>query len=76
MDDENKVIEKYQIERFPTFLLLRTDLHINRAYDRFTTREERSFYQYLRFLFTSQKSSGSSYSGCDDDGVCPPPTGY
>ncbi len=78
MDNENKVIENYQIERFPTFLLLRADLNIHRAYDQFNTREERSFYQYLGFTFTSQKSSGSSSSDCDDDddGVCPPPAGY
>lgn len=79
LDNENKVIDNYQIERFPTFLLLRADLNIHRAYDRFNTREEKSFYQYLSFIFTSQKSSGgnSGSSGCDDDdGVCPPPPGY
>ena len=77
IDTENRVIENYQIKRFPTFLLLRTDLNIHRTFDRFTAREERSFYQYLSFLFTSQKSSGSNNSSeCDDDGVCPPPPGY
>jgi len=76
LDNERKVIENYQIEKFPTFLLLRTDLNIHRVYDRFTSREEKSFYQYLGFILTSQKSSGSSDSDCDDDGVCPPPPGY
>lgn len=76
LDDEGKAEESYQIERYPTILLLRSDLHIRRAYDKFTNRQETSFYQYLSFLFTSQKSSGSNSSGCDDDGVCPPPPGY
>lgn len=75
IDNENKVIDNYQIKRFPTFLPLRADLNIHRVYDRFTSREERSLYQYLGFTFTFQKSSNSSSSGCDD-GVCPPPAGY
>lgn len=75
LDNEGKAEESYKIERYPTILLLRYDLHIKRAYDRFTSRQETSFYQYLSFLFTSQKSTGSSSSGCDD-GVCPPPPGY
>jgi peroxiredoxin len=76
LDNERILIENYQIERYPTVLLLRRDLQIHRVYDRFTSREEKSFYQYLGFILTSQKSSGSSDSGCDDDGVCPPPPGY
>jgi hypothetical protein len=79
LDKESKVVQSYQIERFPTFLLLRADLHVRRAYENFTRRQEDSFYQYLGFIFTSQESSGSSSgsSGCDDDdGVCPPPPGY
>jgi len=75
LDDEGKAEESYQIERYPTILLLRHDLHVRRAYDQFTTRQETSFYQYLSFTFTSQKSTGSSSSGCNN-GVCPPPPGY
>ena len=74
LDDQNIAKESYQIERFPTILLLRPDLHVRRVYDRFTSRQETSFYQYLSFIFTSQKSTGSS--GCVDNGVCPPPPGY
>jgi peroxiredoxin len=78
IDEDSKVIKSYQVERLPAFLLLRADLHVRRIYDRFTSRQEDSFYQYLGFTFTSQKSSGNSRSsGCDDDGgVCPPPPGY
>jgi peroxiredoxin len=73
LDEEGKTVESYQIERYPTILLLRSDLHIRRAYDRFTTREETNFYQYLKFLFTPQKSKNKS--SCED-GVCPPPAGF
>ena len=59
LDNEGKVAESYQIERYPTILLLRADLHVRRAYDRFTTRQETIFYQYLSFIFTFQKSTGS-----------------
>jgi peroxiredoxin len=75
LDNEGKAEESFQIEKYPTILLLRYDFHIRRAYDRFTSRQETSFYQYLSFLFTSQKSTGSSSSGCYN-GVCPPPPGY
>ena len=76
MDDKNKVINNYQIKRFPTFLLLRTDLYINRVYDRFTTREERSFYQYLSFILTSQQNPDNNSNECNNNGICPPPPGY
>lgn len=73
LDEEGKTVKKYQIERYPTILLLTSDLNIHRAYDRFTAREETNFYQYLKFLFTSQKSKNKS--SCDE-GVCPPPPGF
>jgi len=73
LDEEGETVKSYQIERYPTILLLRSDLNIRRAYDRFTTREETNFYQYLKFLFTSQKSKNKS--SCDE-GVCPPPAGF
>jgi peroxiredoxin len=73
LDEEGKTVESYQIERYPTMLLLKSDLNIRRAYDRFTTREETNFYQYLKFLFTSQKSNNKS--SCEE-GVCPPPPGF
>jgi len=76
IDKESKIIKSNQIERFPTFLLLRADLHVRRIYDRLSSRQENSFYQYLGFIFTSQKSSGTSSSECDDNGICPPPPGY
>ena len=60
MDEEGKTVESYQIKRYPTILLLTSDLNIRRIYDRFTTREEANFYQYLKFLFTSQKSKNKS----------------
>ena len=74
LDAEGKVSADYGIKNYPTILLLRVDLYVRKAYDRFTTRQEASFYQYLRFIFTSQKSKDSS-GGCDD-GVCPPPPGF
>ena len=74
LDAEGKVSADYGIKNSPTILLLRVDLYVRKAYDRFTTRQEASFYQYLRFIFTSQKSKDSS-GGCDD-GVCPPPPGF
>ena len=74
LDAEEKISADYGIKNYPTILLLRVDLHVRKAYERFTARQEASFYQYLRFIFTSQKSKDSS-GGCDD-GVCPPPPGF
>lgn len=74
LDTEGKVSVAYEIKNYPTILLLRTDLCVRKAYDRFTARQEASFYQYLKFIFTSQKSKDSN-SGCDG-GVCPPPPGF
>ncbi|MGD9552289.1 MAG: TlpA family protein disulfide reductase [Candidatus Caldatribacteriota bacterium] len=73
LDKEGKTVKNYQIERYPTILLLTSDLNVRRVYDRFTTREETNFYQYLKFLFTSQKSNNKS--SCEE-GVCPPPPGF
>ncbi len=72
LDEEGKTVESYQIKRYPTILLLTSDLNVRRVYDRFTTREETNFYQYLKFLFTSQKSNNNNKSSCEE-GVCPPP---
>ncbi len=74
LDVEGEVSANYEIASYPTILLLRVDLHLRRAYDRFTTRQEASFYQYLKFIFTSQKSKDTG-NGCSDD-VCPPPPGF
>ncbi|MFW6148455.1 MAG: peroxiredoxin family protein [Atribacterota bacterium] len=71
LDEDSKVIENYQIKDFPTILLLRQDLCVRKTYERFTIRKEKSFYQYLSFIFTSRKGSSSS-SGCEG-GLCPPP---
>ena len=73
LDEEGETVKNYQIERYPTILLLTSDLNVRRVYDRFTTREETNFYQYLKFLFTSQKSNNKS--SCEE-GVCPPPPGF
>lgn len=70
LDKNNQTIESFQIKNYPTILLLRHDLKTRKAYSGFNTRTEKSFYQYLSFTFTSQKSSGSS--GCEG-GVCGPP---
>ncbi len=72
LDKEGKLAENYQIERYPTILLLRADLHVRRAYDRFTTRQKTRFYQYLSFIFTSQSRTGSNGNSCVDD-LCLPP---
>lgn len=69
-DGEVQVTKSFEIEKFPTIVLLRYDLGVRRVFSGFTTRVEKSFYQYLTFTFTSQKSS--STGGCDG-GVCPPP---
>ena len=73
-DTEGNNNTVYGIKNYPTILLLRADLYVRKAYDRFTARQEASFYQYLRFIFTSQKSKDSS-SGCDG-GTCKPPPGF
>lgn len=75
LDEESKVVENYQIERYPTILLLRPDLYVRRVYDQFTGRQERSFYQYLSFIMTSRKSADSDNNDCNN-GVCPPPPGF
>ncbi len=75
LDKDEEVVLDYKIENYPSVLLLRSDLHIRKAYDRrFTPRQEESMYQYLRFIFTSKKGKDSG-NGCDD-GVCPPPPGF
>jgi len=73
IDDNGEVPESYQIEGFPTMVLLRDNLCVVKVYSKFTDRQERMFYQYLKFIFSYPKQSGSS--GCDG-GVCPPPPGY
>lgn len=70
--DSTEVLEKYNIERFPTVFLLRYDLSVARIYSRFNTREERSFNQYLNFIFHCKTKNSS---GCEG-GVCPPPPGF
>ncbi|HNR66328.1 MAG TPA: redoxin domain-containing protein [Atribacterota bacterium] len=74
LDTDGKINTVYGVKTYPTVLLLRTDLYVRKAYDRFTSRQEASFYQYLKFIFTSQKSKDSG-NGCDD-GVYPPPPGF
>ncbi|MDX9798519.1 MAG: redoxin domain-containing protein [Bacteroidales bacterium] len=79
LDYKGKATDLYQIEKSPTILLLRTDLHLRRSYDNFNRRQEEGFYQYLTFILTSPKSTANGGStGCDDDDgdVCPPPPGY
>lgn len=73
IEEGKEVLETYQIEGYPTIILLRDDLCVRRIYSKFTAREEKAFYQYLTFVLTCQKESSS---GCDDGGVCPPPPGY
>ncbi len=73
LDVDGKANASYEIESYPTILLLRSDLYVRKVYDRFTTRQKASFYQYLKFIFTSKKINDNS-SGCDG-GVCPPPPG-
>lgn len=74
IDEEGKANADYGIEKYPTIFLLRTDLYVRKIYDRFNARQEKSFYQYLSFLFSSQKSKDSN-NGCDG-GTCPPPPGF
>lgn len=74
LDNEGKVKNDYGIKNYPTILLLRPDLYVRKDFDRFTTRQEASFYQYLKFIFTSRKSRDTS-NGCDN-GLCPPPPGF
>lgn len=75
LDNEGKTIADYGIENYPSIILLRADLHVRKAYDRrFTSRQEDSFYQYLRFIFTSKKGKDNG-NGCNGD-VCPPPPGF
>jgi len=71
--DNKQILEDYQIEGYPTIILLRNDLCVRKIYSKFTDHVEKSFYQYLTFIMTCQKSS--SDSSCDS-GVCPPPAGY
>ena len=73
IDDNGEVPESYQIEGYTTMILLRDNLCVTRVYSKFTARQERMFYQYLKFIFSYPKQNGSS--GCDN-GVCPPPSGY
>ena len=75
-DEQGKVNAEYGIERYPTILMLRVDLYIRKAYDRFTKRHEAGFYQYLNFTFTSQKTKDSGNSDGCDDGSCKPPDGW
>ncbi len=71
--ESSEVLDCYEIEGYPTFILLRDDLCVRKVYSKFTVREESAFYQYLNFLLTCQKENSSSEC---DDGVCPPPPGY
>lgn len=73
--DDTEVLKKYNIESFPTVLLLRYNLSINKIYSKFSTREERSFYQYLNFSLQCQPKNNKDSSGCNN-GVCPPPPGF
>jgi len=73
IDDNGEVPESYQIDGFPTMVLLRDNLCVTKVYSKFTDRQERMFYQYLKFIFSYPAQDGSS--GCDN-GVCPPPPGY
>lgn len=68
-DEEAQVTDGFEVEKFPTIVLLRHDLVVRRVFSGFTSRVEKSFCQYLTFTFTSQ-NTGSS--GCEG-GVCPPP---
>ncbi len=75
VDVDGKINTDYEIKNYPAIFLLRADLHVRKVYgSRFTSRQEANFYQYLKFIFTSQKSKDTS-SGCND-GVCPPPPGF
>jgi len=73
LNENNPIIDSFQIKNYPTMLLLRYDLKVRREFSGFSSRQEKSFYQYLSFTFTKQKSNSSS--GCEG-GVCPPPEGY
>lgn len=71
-DEEAQVTDSFEIRKFPTIVLLRYDLGVRRVFSGLSTQVEKSFYQYLTFTFTSQKTGSS---GCEG-GVCPPPPGY
>ncbi|MFO7814366.1 MAG: redoxin domain-containing protein [Halanaerobiales bacterium] len=73
LNENNPIIDSFQIKNYPTILLLRYDLKVRREFSGFSSRQEKNFYQYLSFTFTKQNSSSSS--GCEG-GVCPPPEGY
>lgn len=73
LSENDQTMDNFQIRNYPTILLLRPDLKVRREFSGLSSRQERSFYQYLSFTFTSQKSS--STSGCEG-GVCPPPEGF
>ncbi|MDD4362667.1 MAG: hypothetical protein PHD33_00445, partial [Atribacterota bacterium] len=73
--EDSQVLEDYQIEGYPTIILLRNDLCVRKIYSKFTDHVEKSFYQYLTFIMACQKSSNDNNSSCDS-GVCPPPAGY
>ena len=69
-DENSQIIDSFQINNYPTILLLRHDLEVRREFSEFSSRQERNFYQYLSFTFTKQESNNSS--GCEG-GVCGPP---
>ena len=73
LNENNQIIDSFQIKNYPTILLLKYDLKVRREFSGFSSRQEKNFYQYLSFTFTKQKSSSSS--ACEG-GVCPPPEGY
>lgn len=73
LNENNQIIDSFQIKNYPTILLLKYDLKVRKEFSGFSSRQEKNFYQYLSFTFTKQNSSSSS--GCEG-GVCPPPEGY
>jgi len=73
LNENNQIIDSFQIKNYPTILLLKYDLKVRKEFSGFSSRQDKNFYQYLSFTFTKQNSSSSS--DCEG-GVCPPPEGY